>query len=85
MGAAVRQSAVTNVLQDLLTFGAGLATAEHIVAAHEAGCTCAQLPELDHAPVLSIFRGGERLPIGHLREATLQTGDVIVYVTETGA
>jgi voltage-gated potassium channel Kch len=70
MGAAVRQHAVPQFLEDLLSFGEGLAMGERIV-----------LPDLTGALVLGAARGRERCPFHQLPCFRLRAGDVIVYLT----
>jgi voltage-gated potassium channel len=81
MGAAVRQHAVPQFLEDLLSFGEGLAMAERIVQPDEAGRLVSELPDLTGALVLGAARGRERCPFHQLPCFRLRAGDVIVYLT----
>ena len=81
MGAAVRQHAVPQFLEDLLTFGEGLAMAERIVQPAEAGRLASELPDLAGVLILGAARGQERCPFYQLPCLRLRAGDVIVYLT----
>jgi voltage-gated potassium channel len=81
MGAAVRQHAVPQFLEDLLSFGEGLAMAERIVQPDEAGRLASELPDLAGALILGAARGRERCPFYQLPCFRLQPGDIIVYLT----
>ncbi|MDQ2654529.1 MAG: potassium channel family protein [Chloroflexota bacterium] len=80
MGAAVRQQAVPQFLEDLLRFGQGLALSERIVRPDEAGMTAARLPGLGDALILGAARGRERFAFHQLSGLRLQPGDVVVYL-----
>lgn len=80
MGAAVRQSAVTRFLQDLMIFGSGLEVAERAVAAHEAGKIWADLPDLAGKVVLGMMRGETQILFDSCRELPLESGDLLVYL-----
>lgn len=82
MGAAVRQGVVTGFLQDLLTFGNGLEVAERQVLPQERGKMAHQILEEDHAIVVGIYRGDQRLNFREIVNSPLEAGDVIVYVEE---
>ena len=81
MGAAVRQHAVPQFLEDLLSFGEGLALSERIVRPEEAGLYVSDLPDLAGALILGAARGKERCPFHQLPCFRLQPGDVVVYLT----
>ncbi|MFN8593159.1 MAG: potassium channel family protein [Thermomicrobiales bacterium] len=81
MGAAVRQHAVPQFLEDLLAFGEGMAMAERIVQPAEAGTFVSDLPDLERFLVLGVARGRERCPFYQLPCFRLRAGDVIVYLT----
>jgi hypothetical protein len=81
MGAAVRQHAVPQFLEDLLSFGEGLAMTERIVQPDEAGCLASELPDLGGALILGLARGRDRCPFYQLPCFRLRPGDVIVYLT----
>ena len=80
MGAAVRQHAVPQFLEDLLSFGQGLALSERVVRLDEAGMTAGALPDLADALILGAARGRERFAFNELPRLRLQPGDVIVYL-----
>ena len=80
MGAAVRQEAVPHFLEDLLTFGHGMAMAERVVRPEEAGMLVAELPDLRGSLVLGVARGREHCPFQRLRTFRLEPGDRIVYL-----
>ena len=80
MGAAVRQKAVTQFLQDLLVFGEGMDTAERVVRSEEAGRKVSDFPELRDALILGVARGEERCPFHKLKDFPLQAGDIVVYI-----
>lgn len=85
MGAAVRQQVVPQFLEDLLSFGEGLALSERIVQPDEAGLTAGELPDLAGALLLGAARGKERFAFHQLPGLRLQPGDVVVYLpAETG-
>ncbi len=81
MAATVRQHAVPRFLEDLLSFGQGVDTAERVVQPDEAGLYVSDLPDLKHTLVLGIARGEERCPFYRLADFPLQPGDVVVYLT----
>jgi voltage-gated potassium channel len=80
MGAAIRQQAVPQFLEDLLSFGQGLALSERLVRPEEAGMRVADLPDLDGALILGAARGRERFAFHQLPGLLLQAEDVIVYL-----
>jgi voltage-gated potassium channel len=80
MGAAVRQQAVPHFLEDLLSFGHGLALSERIVQPEEAGMTTRDLPELHGTLILGVARGREHYAFHQLPGLPLQPGDVVVYL-----
>lgn len=86
MGAAVRQRAVTQFLQDLLAFGEGLDAAEYVVKHADAGKTAAQLHEtvstLRATLILGLARGEQIFNFAELNEMPLQTDDVLVYLRD---
>lgn len=84
MGAAVRQHAVPQFLEDLLSFGEGLNMAERIVRPEEAGFLASDLPDLQETLILGVARGRERCPFRQLPCYRLQPGDVVVYLTGEG-
>lgn len=81
MGAAVRQQGVPLFLEDLLSFGQGLAAAERLVAQPERGMTAADLPDMAGRLVLGVVRGDERVPFHRLAGFRLEPGDTVVYLT----
>ena len=81
MGAAVRQHAVPQFLEDLLSFGEGLALSERIVQPEEAGLYASDLLDLAGALILGAARGRERCPFHQLPCFRLRPGDVVVYLT----
>ena len=85
MGAAVRQQAVTRFLQDLLRFGEGADIAERVVRPEEARLKVADLPDLRDTLVLGVARGDERCPFNMLHDYTLQSGDVVVFITSANS
>jgi voltage-gated potassium channel len=80
MGAAVRQQAVPQFLEDLLSFGHGLALSERVVQPAEAGLLASNLPDLAGALLLGLFRGNVHYAFHQLPEMPLQPGDVVVYL-----
>ncbi|MFN3653385.1 MAG: potassium channel family protein [Armatimonadota bacterium] len=80
MAAAVRQTAVTAFLEDLMQRGAGLDARERVVRPEEAGRKVADLADLRGRLVLGVSRGGERCPFYGLSDWVLQPGDAIVYL-----
>jgi voltage-gated potassium channel len=81
MGASVRQEAVPHFLEDLLTFGHGMAMAEREVRPEERGRLVAELPDLAGALILGVARGKEHEPFQHLGWFRLEPGDRIVFLT----
>ena len=84
MGAAVKQSAVTLFLQDLMSFGEGLEVAEHAISPAQIGKTWPQFPELADKIVLGIARGDHQITYRECRETPLQAGDVVVFLRDHG-
>ncbi len=82
MAAAVRQQAVPHVLEDMLSFGEGLAMAEHIVLLEEAGLLARDLPGLEGALILGVMRGKEHHSFGRLPALRLAPGDAVVYLAD---
>ena len=80
MAAAVRQQAVPEFLEDILTFGQGVDAAERAVRADEAGRHAAELPGLAGALILGVKRGEERCPFHKLAGYPLKGGDIVVYL-----
>lgn len=80
MATAVRQEAVPRVLEDLLSFGAGLDVGEHVVRADEAGKRVQQLPDLAGKLVLEVARGDRRVPFSACGDLPLAAGDVVVFL-----
>jgi voltage-gated potassium channel len=92
MAAAVRQTAVPEFLEDMLTFGQGVDAVERVVRPEEAGRHIVDLPDLAGTLVLGVKRGEERCPFHKLARYRLEPGDVVVYligstrcVADTGA
>jgi len=81
MSAAVRQKAVTQVLQDLLVFGEGMDIAERNVKPTEAGLHADQLKGMGEALILGVARGNVHCPFHKLKDWPLQAGDVVIYLT----
>jgi voltage-gated potassium channel len=81
MAAAVRQRAVPQFLDDLLSFGQGLGVAERVVGPDEAGLLATDLPDLAGALVLGVARGDERCPFHRLAGYPLRPGDLVVFLT----
>jgi voltage-gated potassium channel len=81
MASAVRQHAVPYFLEDLLAFGEGLTVAEYVVPPQEAGMRARDVPALRQDLVVGMMRGMHRYPFHALADATLETGDVIVYLS----
>ncbi|HEV2109484.1 MAG TPA: NAD-binding protein [Thermomicrobiales bacterium] len=82
MAAAVRQQAVPQFLEDILTFGHGMGAAERVIGPDEAGRLTVDLPDLAGKLVLGVARGTERCPFNRLADFPLQPGDVVVYLTD---
>ena len=82
MGAAVRQSAVTQFLGDLLTFGEGLEVSERAVLPSEAGKTWSQLPDLKGKLVIGLMRGEAQINYTRCQNLPLETGDAVVFLSE---
>jgi voltage-gated potassium channel len=81
MGAAVRQRGVPAFLEDLLSFGHGMAAAELVVGPAERGRRPDQLPAMAGRLVLGVVRGNRRVPFDRLADFALEQGDVVVYLT----
>lgn len=80
MAAAVRQQAVPEFLEDLLTYGQGVDAAEYVVRADEAGLRAAEISALASALILGVKRGDERCPFHRLARYPLKEGDIVVYL-----
>ena len=80
MAAAVRQQAVPEFLEDILTFGQGVDAAERVVRAGEAGLHANGLPGLAGALILGVKRGQERCPFHKLAGYPLEERDIVVYL-----
>ncbi len=84
MAAAVRQQAIPHVLDDILSFGHGLAMLERVVSVAEAGQTAATLPGMERMLILGAMRDREHISFHALAELPLQPGDVVVYLSDDG-
>jgi voltage-gated potassium channel len=82
MAAAVRQRAVPLFLEDLLAFGDGLGAAERVIRPDETGRLVSELPDLTGTLVLGVARQGRRYPFSRLADLRLESGDVVVYLTD---
>lgn len=82
MAAAVRQRAVPHVLDDILSFGHGLAMAERPVMPEEAGLLAADLPGLSHTLILGVMRGRQHFSFPQLTTLRLEAGDAVVYLAD---
>jgi voltage-gated potassium channel len=80
MASVVQQHAVPYFLEDLLSFGEGLAMQERTVRADEAGRSALDLPDLRGSLILGVARGTERCPFHRLRNFPLQAGDLVVFL-----
>ncbi len=81
MASVVKQHAVPHFLEDLLSFGEGLAMHERVVRPDEAGRFAFDLPDLRGSLILGVARGTERCPFHRLGNFPLQAGDLVVYLT----
>ena len=84
MAAAVRQQAIPHVLDDILSFGHGLAMLERVVSVAEAGQTAATLPGMERMLILGAMRDREHISFHVLAGLPLQPGDVVVYLSDDG-
>ena len=80
MAAAVRQQAVPEFIEDILTFGQGVDAAEHVVQAGEEGRHVTEIGGLAGAMILGVKRGDERCPFHKLVDYPLKEGDIVVYL-----
>jgi voltage-gated potassium channel len=80
MASVLRQHAVPHFLEDLLSFGEGLAMQERTIRAEETGRTVYELADLRGTLILGVARGAERCPFHRLRDYPLQAGDHVVYL-----
>jgi voltage-gated potassium channel len=80
MAAAVRQKAVPEFLEDLLSFGQGVDAAERVIKADEDGRLVSELTGMGDALVLGVKRGNERCPFHQLTGYRLRAGDIVVYL-----
>jgi voltage-gated potassium channel len=76
LGHAVRSPRVVQVLEDLLSVGAGLDVIEREVTAEEAGRRLSSIPATQ--PVIAVARGDEVLRFDDPRASPLQVGDRLV-------
>lgn len=80
MSAAVSAPAVTDFMQDMLSFGEGIDAVEHAVTPEQIGL---QVKELQNKPgyfILGVTRGDQRFPFACVGDLRLKQGDVIVYL-----
>jgi voltage-gated potassium channel len=80
MASAVRQQAVPYFLEDVLTFGHGLAISERHVAAHEAGAPVSSLRDLEGNLIMGLARGNKRYAFYQVKDLALEAGDIVVYL-----
>ena len=80
MASSVRQQAVAQFLDDLLTFAHGMGIAERIVRDEERGLLVSDLPDLAGVLVLGVARGNEHCHFPELPTYRLAPGDAIVYL-----
>jgi voltage-gated potassium channel len=76
LGLSAESPRLVETVEDLLTPGSGLRMRERPVQEGEVGCSARDCPEL----VLSVVRGGQRLPFDSPDISPLQNGDVLVVV-----
>lgn len=80
MSAAVSSPAVTDFIQDLLSYGEGIDAIEEPVTPNQIGQLASEItPESGHL-VLGVARKGKRWPFPTLGKLQLQAGDVIIYL-----
>lgn len=84
MAAAVRQQAIPHVLDDILSFGHGLAMVERVVQADEAGQIASALPGMDRMLIVGAMRDRQHISFHALAEEPLHAGDVVVYLSDNG-
>ncbi len=82
MAAAVRQRAVPQIMEDLLMFGEGLSLTEYEVLHQHAGLKATEAFADRNAIVLGVIRGATRLPFHQIADLTLESGDVVVLITD---
>lgn len=80
MAAAVRQKAVAQFFEDILSFGHGVDCAERVVREDEAGRSVSDLPHLRGALILGVACGAEDYPFHQRANVLLRPGDVVVYL-----
>ena len=80
MASAVRQQAVAQFLDGLLSVKHGIGMAERLVRDAEAGLLVSDVPDLTGKLVLGVARGKEHCHFPQLPTYRLAPGDVIVYL-----
>jgi voltage-gated potassium channel len=80
MSAAISSPAVTEFMQDLLSFGQGIDAVEHIVNSEQEGKLVGELQGKSGYFILGVARGKKRWPFPSLESLRLKKGDVIIYL-----
>ncbi len=80
MSAAVSAPAVTEFMQDMLSYGQGVDAVEHVVTPEQEGHLVKELQNRDGYFILGVMRGKERWPFACAGDLRLKPGDVIVYL-----
>lgn len=80
MSSAVSTPAVTDFMQDMLSYGQGVDAVEHVVAPDQEGRLVGELQNKDGYFILGVTRGQQRWPFACVGGLRLKKGDVIVYL-----
>ena len=80
MSAAVSAPAVTDFMQDMLSFGQGVDAVEHVVTPEQEGHFVRELQGKAGYFILGVARGTQRWPFACVGDLRLKKGDVIVYL-----
>ncbi len=80
MSAAVSAPAVTDFMQDILSFGQGVDAVEHVVTPEQEGQLVKELQDKEGYFILGVTRGTKRWPFASVGDLRLKKGDVIVYL-----
>ena len=80
MSAAVSAPAVTDFMQDMLSFGQGVDAVQHVITPEQEGQVVKELQGKAGYFILGVARGEQRWPFACVGDLRLKKGDVIVYL-----
>jgi voltage-gated potassium channel len=80
LAASTRSGSHVNFLEDLLTTGGRIQIREEVINNSLCG---KQLTDIEDRVIISLKRAGKQMTIREMKETVLETGDSIVFISET--